>query len=59
MKRNRDKENCKREFMAMMVSNMEKFDYHDPMLLKKLSDDFDRTWKELRGKYDEDEGDTE
>ena len=52
MMNDEDKFNCKREFMAMMLENMEKFDYDDPMLLKKLSDSFDRTWKELRERKD-------
>lgn len=52
MMNDEDKFNCKREFMAMMLENMEKFDYDDPQLLKKLSDSFDRTWKELRERKD-------
>lgn len=52
MMNDNDKMNCKREFMGMMLENMEKFDYDDPQLLKKLSDNFDRIWEEIRERKD-------
>lgn len=42
--------NAKKQFMNMMIHNMERFDEYDPDLLNKLSADWDRVYEELMEK---------